>query len=80
MSDSPGEIGEPADDGGERLADLARRLEGAATRLNDDGLDPDEAARLATECAELASQAAVELERRARSDPLEPGPGQEELL
>ena len=46
------------------------------------GLEPDDAVRIAGECAELASQAAVELDRIARvssSDPTEV-PGQEELL
>lgn len=62
------------------LADLARQLEEAADRLGEDELDPDEAARLASQCAELASEAAVELERQARGGPLDQVPGQEELL
>lgn len=63
------------------LEDLSRRLEEGARRLREDGLDPDEAIRVAGECAELASQAAVELDRIARSaaDVAEV-PGQEELL
>jgi hypothetical protein len=63
------------------LADLSRRLEDGARRLRDDGLGPDEAVRIADELAELASQAAVELDRiaRASADPDEV-PGQEELL
>ena len=36
--------------------------------------------RLAGECAELASQAAVELDRLTRLAPGDPAPGQEELL
>ncbi|HZO59532.1 MAG TPA: hypothetical protein VFB51_07565 [Solirubrobacterales bacterium] len=64
----------------ERLADLSRRLEESAGRLGADGLDPDEAMRLAGECAELASQAAVELDRLTRVSPGDPVPGQEELL
>ena len=64
----------------EALADLARQLEDAAGRLGEDDLDPDEAARLATQCAELASEAAVELERQVRGGPLDQVPGQEELL
>jgi hypothetical protein len=69
----------------ERLAvlqDLSRRLEEGARRLREEELDPDEAIRVAGECAELASQAAVELDRIARAaagDGAEV-PGQEELL
>jgi hypothetical protein len=63
------------------IADLSRRLEEGARRLRDDGLEPDDAIRVAGECAELASQAAMELDRIARvsADPAE-APGQEELL
>jgi hypothetical protein len=65
----------------EGLADLSRRLEEGARRLRDDDLQPDDAIRVAGECAELASQAAVELDRIARlaGDDGEV-PGQEELL
>ena len=66
----------------QRLEELSRGLEEGARRLRDDGLGPDEAVRVAGECAELASQAAVELDRIARAsaaDPVEV-PGQEELL
>ena len=52
----------------------------APGRLGADDLDPDEAMRLAGECAELASQAAVELDRLTRLAPGDPVPGQEELL
>jgi hypothetical protein len=70
-----------ADDRLEALADISRRLEDGARRLRDDGLDPDEAIRVAGECAELASQAAVELDRitRAAAEPTDVA-GQEELL
>ena len=64
------------------LEDVARRLEAGARRLREEDLEPDDAVRVAGECAELASQAAVELDRIARvssSDPTEV-PGQEELL
>ena len=64
----------------ERLADLSRRLEESAGRLGADGVEPDEAMRLAGECAELASQAAVELDRLTRVSAGDPVPGQEELL
>jgi hypothetical protein len=71
-----------ADEGLPVLADLSRRLEEGARRLREDDLEPDDAIRVAGECAELASQAAVELDRIARlstSDGAEV-PGQEELL
>ena len=65
----------------EALSDLSRRLEAGAGRLRSDDLAPEEAMQVAGECAELASQAAVELDRLTR---LAPGdtvaPGQEELL
>ena len=64
------------------LEDLSRRLEEGARRLREDGLDPEEAVRVAGECAELASQAAVELDRIARAGGADAAdvPGQEELL
>jgi hypothetical protein len=63
-----------------RLAELSRQLEDGAGRLGAADLDPDEAMRLAGECAELASQAAVELDRLTRASAGDPVPGQEELL
>jgi hypothetical protein len=67
-----------------RLGSLARRLEEAAVRLRADGLDPEEAKRLAGECAEIAADAAIELDRLARGGARGEGgeavPGQEELL
>ncbi len=64
----------------QRLSELSRRLEQSAGRLGADDLEPDEAMRLAGECAELASEAAVELDRLTRLAPADPAPGQEELL
>jgi hypothetical protein len=64
----------------ERLSELSRRLEESAGRLGASDLDPGEAMRLAGECAELASEAAVELDRLTRLAPADPAPGQEELL
>ena len=64
----------------EALADISRQLEEGAGRLRADDLDPDDAMRLAGECAELASQAAVELDRLTRLAPESDVPGQEELL
>lgn len=64
-----------------RLAELARRLDEAAATLRNGEVEPDEARRLAGECAELAAEAAVELDRAARgSGPDAAPPGQEELL
>jgi hypothetical protein len=63
-----------------RLTELSRRLEDAAGRLRGDEVGSDEAARLVGECADLASQAAAELERLARASPEEALPGQEGLL
>ena len=70
-----------ADERLQSLEDISRRLEDGARQLREDGLGPDDAIRVAGECAELASQAAVELDRIARlsSDQAEV-PGQEELL
>jgi hypothetical protein len=63
-----------------RLADIAQRLEAAAERLREDSLEAEEATRIAGECAELAAEAAAEVERLARSSSPEVPPGQEELL
>jgi hypothetical protein len=63
-----------------RLDELSRGLEHAAARLRAEDVDPEEAKLLAGECADLAAEAAVELDRLARGDPRDAGPGQEELL
>ena len=64
-----------------RLEELSRRLAEAAVRLRAEDVGPDEAKRLAGECAELAADAAVELDRLARGDGgAGAAPGQEELL
>jgi hypothetical protein len=63
------------------LSDLSRRLGEGADRLRGGDLGHDEAIRVAGECADLASQAAVELDRLTRLAPADPAtPGQEELL
>jgi hypothetical protein len=64
------------------LEEISRRLEDGARRLREDGLEPDDAIRIAGECAELASQAAVELDRIARLSSADAAElsGQEELL
>ncbi len=51
----------------DRLEELTRRLREAAQRLRDDELERDAAVALAEECARLAGEAAVELDRRARA-------------
>ena len=64
-----------------RLEELSRRLEEAAARLRADDVGAEEATRLAGECAELAADAAVELDRLARGEGgAAAAPGQEELL
>jgi hypothetical protein len=63
-----------------RLSEISERLEQAARRMRSGELEGDEASRLAGECAELAQQAAAELDRLAHWTPGEPVPGQEELL
>jgi hypothetical protein len=63
-----------------RLDELSRGLEHAAARLRAGDVDPEEAKRLAGECAELAAEAAIELDRLAREEPQGAAPGQEELL
>jgi exonuclease VII small subunit len=55
-------------------------LERAAERLRAGDLDPDEAAALVEECAELAARVGTELDRAAREAAAEPPSGQETLL
>ncbi len=64
----------------DRLSDLADRLERAAAKLRAPGLDPDDAAALADECARLAAEAGAELDRQARALDAGPGPEQASLL
>ncbi len=63
----------------QRLAQISGRLEELAAALRA-GAGGEEATRLADECAELASEAATELERLARASTPDAVPGQEELL
>jgi exonuclease VII small subunit len=63
------------------LDELVDRLERAAEQLRSGELSADAAAAMVEDCASLASQASVELERRARE--AERGgapPGQDSLL
>ena len=63
-----------------RLVQISEQLDATARMLRDADLDGAEATGLAGECAELASQAAAELDRLTRASPTRPAPGQEELL
>ncbi len=60
------------------LIELSHRLEEAAGRLRTGELDPDEALALIEECARLASEAAAQVDERARAavEPLPDLPGQ----
>jgi hypothetical protein len=49
-----------------QLDDIIERLERAATDLRAGDLAPEAAAALVDECAQLASQAAAELDREVR--------------
>lgn len=70
-----------ADQPTSRLAEISGQLDDTARRLRAESLESQEAAQLAGECAELASQAVAELERLANTTaPQEAAPGQEELL
>ena len=69
-----------AEEGTAQLEELSRRLGDAAARLRSDEIGSEDVKRIAGECAELAAQAAVELDRLARGDAQEAPPGQEELL
>lgn len=52
---------------GDRLATLTEQLGEAAERLRADDLTPEDAAALAEECARIATEAATELDARARA-------------
>lgn len=65
------------------LEELTERLERVAGRLRDGELEPEAAAALVEDCARLASEAAVALERRVRpaaGEELLAGGAQESLL
>lgn len=67
-------------DADDTLDELVGRLERAAEQLRSGELGADAAASVVEDCAGLASQAAAELERRARDAEREPRPGQDTLL
>jgi hypothetical protein len=54
-------------EGEDRLAALTHALEEAAARLRAEDLSPEDAAALADECARIATEAAGELDARARA-------------
>ncbi|WP_354697437.1 hypothetical protein DSM112329_03064 [Paraconexibacter sp. AEG42_29] len=62
------------------LERLTAYLEDIAARLRSGDLEPDAAAKLVDECAQVASNASAELERLARVAASEPLPGQDQLL
>ena len=61
----------------EQLDRLTERLERAAAELRAGSLDPDRAAAVVDECARLAGEASVELDRQVRAGDADPvGSGQ----
>jgi len=60
----------------EQLERLTERLERAAAELRSGALDPDRAAAVVDECARLAGEASVELDRQVRAGEADPGAGQ----
>jgi hypothetical protein len=61
----------------ELLDRLTERLERAAMELRAGSLDPDRAALVVDECARLAGEASVELDRQVRAGDADPtGSGQ----
>ena len=66
--------------GVDELDRLVARLESAAARLREGGLEPEAAAQVVEECAQTAAQASAELERLARAAASEPAPGQDQLV
>ena len=55
---------------------LTERLERAAAELRSGAMAPDRAAAVVDECARLAGEASVELDRQVRGGDVEPGAGQ----
>jgi hypothetical protein len=60
----------------EQLERLTERLERAAAELRSGALAPDRAAAVVDECARLAGEASVELDRQVRAGEADPGAGQ----
>ena len=64
----------------EQLDDLIARMERAAEQLRSGECSPDAAATVVEDCANLAAQAASELEQLSRAEAPAPAPGQDTLL
>jgi hypothetical protein len=64
----------------ERIDELIGQLERAAEQLRSGELSTDAAATMVEDCAALATQASVELERQAHAEASLPAPGQDSLL
>jgi exonuclease VII small subunit len=64
----------------ESLDNVITRLERAAEQLRSGELSPDAAATMVEDCANLATQAAAELEQLTRAEASAPPPGQDSLL
>ena len=60
----------------ETLDRLTERLERAAAELRAGALPAERAASLVDECARLAGEASVELDRQVRAGDADPGAGQ----
>ena len=61
----------------EQLDRLTERLERAAAELRAGSLDPEQAAAVVDECARIAGEASVELDRQVRAGDADPaGSGQ----
>ena len=60
----------------EQLDRLTERLERAAAELRSGALAPERAAAVVDECARLAGEASVELDRQVRAGDAELGAGQ----
>ena len=63
-----------------RLEEIAKQLEQSASELRSAEVDAERTTALVARCAELASQASIELDRIAGAAPEGSLPGQEELL
>jgi hypothetical protein len=57
----------------DQLARLTERLERAAAELRSGALAPERAAAVVDECARLAGEASVELDRQVRAGDADPG-------
>jgi hypothetical protein len=63
-----------------RIDELISQLERAAEQLRSGELSADAAATVVEDCAALATEASGELERLARTEPIQQVPGQDSLL